>query len=227
VTRTSIFACPDARAAQWQLGPLPPPAGRVTLIGWNNAAEQTDAGVPEDIARVLANAFTAVARVTFPCSCVDANTSAPGGWSPSDGDMLRTLTTGFAARIAAKLNGTPAEITLVSTRRADSAIRAFDDGAFPWWMQGQVMLLSQPDAPPPDVDAKSLLALFEDAWTTHAASLGRGIQGVVRPGVDGDVAGLLSLSDAFERDALAALEHETRRAGFEWAVMAEKAFAVK
>jgi hypothetical protein len=46
----------------------------------------------------------------------------------------------------------------------------------------------------------------------------------LRPGVDGDVAGLLSLTDAIEQAVLAALESETRHAGFDWELLPEDAF---
>jgi hypothetical protein len=48
---------------------------------------------------------------------------------------------------------------------------------------------------------------------------------VVRPGVDGDLAGLLTLSADAERTSLVALEGETGRASFEWAVLTEDGFA--
>jgi hypothetical protein len=224
VTRTSIFACRDARGPHWQLGPLPPAEGRFTLIGWSQPAEQRDAGVPEEVAHVLARALTSVARVTFPCSFV--NTLATSVWSPLDDDLIRVLTgKGFGGRIVARLRGTPPDTTLMSTRRPEKATRLFDDAGFPWWLEGQLVLLSGPDAPPPDIDEETLLALFGEEWTKHAASLDAvGVEGIVRPGVDGDVAGLLSIADAFEQVVLAALESETRRAGFDWEVLPEKVF---
>jgi len=199
----------------------------LTLLGWRQTPERPDAGVPEEVARALARALTSVARVTFPCSFVKA--VATSVWSPLDGDLIRALTgKGFAGRIVARLSGTPADITLMSSRRPETAMRLFDDAGFPWWMQGQVVLLSKPDAPPPDVDEETLLALFGEDWTEHAASLAPlGIEGVLRPGVDGDVAGLLSLTDVFEEVVLAALESETRRAGFDWALVPEKEFALR
>jgi hypothetical protein len=179
------------------------------------------------VAGVLARALTATARVTFPCTFV--STVATSAWSTSDGDQVRTLTgRGLAARIAAKLKGTPSDLTLVSTRRPETARRLFDDAGFPWWMQGQVVVLSKADAPPPDIDEDTLLALFGDDWTSHAPALGAvGIEGIVRPGVDGDVAGLLSLTVSFEEAVLGVLEGETRRAGFDWAVLTEDAFALR
>ena len=49
----------------------------------------------------------------------------------------------------------------------------------------------------------------------------------MRPGVDGDVAGLLSLSEGFEAVVRRVLETETRLAGFEWALVTESAFALR
>ena len=227
MTRGSIFASPGAHGPQWQLGVLPPVAGRFTLIGWSGPDAQIEGGVPEEVARVLSRAFVSVARVTFPCSFVGA--VPPSDWSPWDGDVVRVLTVkGLVARIAAKLKGTPADITLISTRQPETAIRLFDDAAFPWWLQGQVVLLSAADAPPPDVGAETLVALFDVEWTMHAAPLARvGVEAIVRPGVDGDVAGLLALSDALERELLVALEREARREAIDWAVLPEEAFGLK
>jgi len=198
----------------------------LTLITWSQAPEGHDAGVPEEVARVLARALTSVARVTFPCSSVKP--VATSGWSPMDDDLIRVLTgKGFGERIVARLKGKPRDITLTSTRRPETAMRLFDDPGFPWWMQGQVALLSGLDAPPPDIDEETLLALFEEDWTRRAASLAPGMEAILRPGVDGDVAGLLSLTDGFEQVVLAALESETRRVGFDWALLPEEAFALR
>jgi hypothetical protein len=225
VTQTSIFACRDARGPQWQLGPLPPPTGRLTLVGWSQTPAPRDGGVPEDVARVLARAFTSTARVTFPCSFVNTGAAA-SVWSPLDGDHVRALTgKGIGKRIVAKVKHAPPDITLMSTRRAQTAMRLFDDAGFAWWLQGQVVVLSAPAAPPPDVNQAELLSLFDEDWARRAASLaGLDVHGVVRPGVDGDVAGLLSLTQPFSERVLGALEHEARTEGFEWDVVSEEAF---
>jgi hypothetical protein len=101
----------------------------------------------------------------------------------------------------------------------------FKEAGFPWWLQGQVALLSEPEAPPPDVAAEALLALIDDDWASRIGALvGEGVMGVVRPGVDGDVAGVLSMTAAFEQNLLAALEREAVEAGFSWAVLSEEEF---
>jgi hypothetical protein len=106
-------------------------------------------------------------------------------------------------------------------------MQAFDDAAHPWSMQGQVLLISAPaDAPPPEIDRKQLRALLENEWGDAADALSApGVIGVVRPGVDGDLAGLLTLTADAERMSLAALEGETHRASFDWGVLTEDAFA--
>jgi len=228
VNQTAIFACRDPLGSHWQLGPLPPSEGRLTLIGWSQPAERRDAGVPEEVAGVLARALTSIARVTFPCSFVKP--VATDGWSPMGDDLIRMLSVkGLGRRILSNFRGTPTDITLMSTRRPETAAGLFDDAGFPWWQQGQVVLLSKADAPPPGIDGETLLALFEDDWTKRAASqlAPGGIEGILRPGVDGDVAGLLSLTDAFEQVSLEVLQRETRHDGFDWALLPEKAFALR
>jgi hypothetical protein len=199
----------------------------MTLLGWRQPAEPREAGVPEEVAGVLARALSSVARVTFPASF--GGPAASNVWSPMDGDLVRVLTAkGIGGRIAAKLRGTPADLTVISTRRPETVTRLFDDAAFPWWLQGQVVLLSVADAPPPEIDEDSLLSLFGEDWTQQAASVVHlGVEGILRPGVDGDVAGMLTFADAFDQAALNALEKETRLAGFDWEVVREEEFELR
>ena len=227
MTHTSIFACRDPRGPHWQLGPLPPATGRLTLLGWSQTPESVDAGVPDEVAGALARALTSIARVTFPSSA--ATDGATRAWSPAGDDLVQALGgKGFGERVVAKLRGRPPNVALMSTRRPETAMRLFDDASFPWWMQGQVVLLSGLDAPPPDIDEDALLALFGEDWTTRAASVAAaGIKAIMRPGVDGDVAGLLSLRDEFEQTVLDTLERETRLAGFNWALLPEEGFALR
>jgi hypothetical protein len=225
VTESAIFVCRDPRGAHWQLGALPTTESHMTLIGWRQVPAPNDAGVPDDVAAILARALTSVGRLTFPSS---SYFGAPcGEGSPPAGDLVRSLGYGgLVERIRNAVGHVPATIALLSTRRPESAARAFDDEGFPWWLQGQVVVLSSPEAAPPDIDRVTVLSLLTDDWSKRAANLApAGIAGVMRPGVDGDVAGLLSLTVAFETALLAALEKETSRAGFDWAVLEEDAFS--
>jgi hypothetical protein len=232
VTRTAIFASVDAREPHWQLGHLPPKSGRFALIGWKEPGDAIEAGVPEAVAQVLARAFTALARVMFL-----ADPAGLDGWTPLKGDAIKTLANeGLASRVAAKLRGAPSDIALVSTRHPETAMRLFDDAGFPWWQQGQIVLLVGEDAPHRDSERADLgawnkdtvLDLFDDDWTTRAAPLAsNGVAAVVRPGVDGDVAGLLALTEGFLHPALEAIARQARLAGFDWEMVPEKALTLR
>ncbi len=101
----------------------------------------------------------------------------------------------------------------------------FDSGAFPWSLQGQVVLLSSADVAPPDIHGVTLRDLVSDDWSRHATRLrDAGVLAVLRPGVDGAVAGVLSLDVAFETAWLRALDEQARRAGFTCEITTEEQF---
>lgn len=204
MTRTSLFACLEPRRSEWQLGALPAPTGQMMLIGWKKDPEPVDGGVPDDVGHVLARTFTSLGRVSFLSSAVHA--PAGGGW------------------VSSKRAPGPADLT--STTDPQIVVHAFDDAAHPWWMQGQVLLISAAADPPPGIDRKQLLAVLENEWSGTTEQLSAlGVIGVVRPGVDGDLAGLLTLTAEVREAGLAALEREARRASFDWSVLSEEVFA--
>jgi hypothetical protein len=87
-------------------------------------------------------------------------------------------------------------------------------------------VLSAADSAPPDLDRQAFFGLFGDDWAERAAALvASGVLGVLRPGVDGDLAGLLSLTNDFEQGLLARLESDARHTGFDWAILSEDDFA--
>ena len=101
---------------------------------------------------------------------------------------------------------------------------AFDDAHLPWWLQGQIFVLAALDDEPPELGPTQVLAWRDDAWTRLAAAHPR-VRGLVRPGVDGDVAGIWT-RDAELRDRLsAALDRRAREAGRRWLSLDENAFA--
>jgi hypothetical protein len=175
-------------------------------------------------AGVLARGLTAVARLTFPSSAIDVPVGE--AWSAHGDDMVRQLTShGAGGHAKAIFNGRPKKVVLVSTRAPATVMTAFDDAQYPWWLQGQVLMLSAVDEPP-DVDLEKLFAYFDKEWTRQAAALSaHGLVGMMRPGVDGDVAGLLALEAALDPAFLGRLEHETRLAGLGWEVVDERTFA--
>jgi hypothetical protein len=195
------------------------------LIGWRHDAEHHDGGVPVDVARVLAGALTLTSRVTFLSSV--AGSAASDAWAPHGADQARmSVRLGPIGRVTAKLRGEPSEVALISTRQPETATRLFNDAGYPWWLQGQVILLSRVDAEPPAIDGHSVLALMEEDWASRVGDLaGHNVAGVARPGVDGDVMGVLSFTESFEVGLLTAIQRQTVQAGLGWAIVPEDEFA--
>lgn len=210
--RICVVECTEPRAAHWQLGPLPPPQGQVVLIGWNTDPRQTDAGVAAPIDGILAQAVTGCARVTFLWS------GDPPAIDLDAGDVLYgTRGAGAIDKATAMLGGKPASFTLLSTRNADLVRQMFHVAGFGWSEQGQVALLSDIDAPPPELDRQDIVDLTSDAWASQCLALSSaGVLGALRPGVDGDVAGLFCAAEAFHRITRDALKSSTANAGAEW-----------
>jgi hypothetical protein len=192
-----VFVTHDTPGPQWQLGSPSPELGAFALIGWD--ANARDGGVPERIVDVLAASLSAFGRITFACSAVSAD-DAPQ-WTLRDGDFVTChRPRSVAGRMAARLSaGSPSDLVLFSTMAKESVARLFDDAGYPWWNQSQFVLLSLADAAPPDFDQIEFdpAGLLGSGWLECLHLLARfGVQAILRPGVDGDVAGLLCTSTA-------------------------------
>jgi hypothetical protein len=211
----TIFACVHPIQAHWQLGPLHPAKGQIILVGWRLAIIPVDEGVPSLVGLTIASALTSVARVSFPIS------EAKNGK-----DHVQTLASGsLLERAEAVIRHAPLNVSLLSTHDPKKAIRLFQDLGYPWHLQGQVALLSPLHSDPPAIDRKDLLSLMADDWVERSMQLAsRGIVGVLRPGVDGDIAAILSLDDAFTKSLLEALESAARDAAFDWSLLTEHKF---
>jgi hypothetical protein len=161
-------------------------------------------GVPDRVVEVLTWALAAFGRVTFPCSTVSA---ADGPrWQMQNGNfVVRYRTNSFLGRVVAHFTSRAPDLTLLSTHAEATIRRLFDDPRYPWWAQSQFATLSQIGASSPEFDKIGFdpATLFGREWPERFDDLrSLGIQAILRPGVDGDVAGLLCLSsevrDRFE-----------------------------
>lgn len=218
----AILVCREPRAAHWQLGNMPL-IGELTLLGWRCPFALVDAGVPEVIATITAGALTATSRVVFACS--DSPCPTKEGWVQGEaGDWLCASGNG-AGRFKALWRREPINPVLLATHRSETAIKLFNDPVYPWWLQGQLALLCAAEAPLPVAGSIEWATLLEDDWISRAATLG--VQGAVRPGVDGDIAGVWFRSSILVTHFLDELEARTYAAGFTWQVLPEEAFAQK
>ena len=207
--RSTVIVCPDPVESYWQLGEPPAPPAGLTLIGWKEDPRPVDAGVPPVVAAIIASALTHSMRVTFlhpdlrsPVDATDWQSAA------APGDSVRALPQGrLAARIMARLKRQPEAFQLYSTCDHNTAVKLFD--VPDWCLQGQVALLSSAESPPPNLDFQSVTALLGDSWARRVSELhSEGICGALRPGVDGDVAGLLTVTPG--------LHEETWHGGTVW-----------
>jgi hypothetical protein len=221
----TILACENPDFSCCQLGALAAVEGKFVLLGWEGFADNIDGcGVPKKVGQVLARTLTSISNVTFPMS----EHGLKNEKHPSAADAVtRSLHChGMIERIGAAFRGEPCRITLVSTQDAAIANHLFEDSSFPWWLQGQVVLLSQRDGPPPTIDRKTLLSLMDHDWANRVGRLSvTGIIGALRPGVDGDVATIMSLTDNFTQILLNVLAREARVLNIDFAMVSEASFA--
>lgn len=207
----SLVVCRRPQGRHWQLGPLSPPRGRVALIGWRLDPPHVDAGVHAPIDRILADALTGCGRVTF---LWPLDESAGAG---DDDIVYCTESATGLSRLGAQLAGQPDRLGLMATRNADTAARMFDVVGFDWALQEQLALLSVPEALPPVLDRATILDLFSEGWLQRCAEFEDGpVRAVLRPGIDGDVAGLFCADSRVESRILKALADACRASGTAW-----------
>jgi hypothetical protein len=207
--KKGFFLCENPEPTRWQL--KSPLQGNLWVLGWRRMPEyEIEGGVPDEVAEILAKSLTSAALVTFP------SIESPSGI----GDYVRRIDAGLLESLAAAFLRTPPAFNLISTTRPESAKRLFDQESFPWDMQGQIILLSLLGSPPPVFDRKTLSSVMEGNLQVDFKMLSSiGVQAIIYPGVDGDVAGFVSSSPAFAGEILQAIESEAVRSGFNWEVI--------
>jgi hypothetical protein len=203
-------------SAKWQ---LPTSAtGQLVMLGWHLAGGRgVDGGVPPNVAGVLTRALTRSAWLSFfdpaePTESVDVH-------------VKRLEPSGLGAKVRAKTDGLPQAVYLVSTRRPEVAQFAFDASLFSWEMQGQVLFLSPPQRPTPQLEWTDMLSITgRESPITCDVLRNIGVDALVFPGVDGDIAGVVSATSAAEERILTDLRAEAEAAGFAWRIVPEDDF---
>lgn len=206
----------EPKLLQWQLPQQS--TGYLTVIGWHAAGGRSvDDGVPANVAQTLLRAFTTSGWVSF----FDASEPA----ELSDTRVAR-LEPGMGGRLRASLAHFPHKVFLISTRRWDVGMSAFDASMFSWNMLGQALLISDAEAPIPAVGWDEMMSITgrEEPITAQMLSAWN-LDAIVFPGVDGDVAGLISASALIEDRILENLRAEGEGADFTWRTLAENEFA--
>ena len=146
------------------------------LLEWWPVGRDRDAGVPLPIVRTLARGL---AQATTVVGCtLDVPATVTGEWTPVPGGHARR----FARRSWVGVGRLP--LGLLATRDADAVARLFDDDAFAWSSENQLLLLAPPDTLP-RVDRALVEACFARPIATAARRLAEaGVVGLVVAGVD-------------------------------------------
>jgi hypothetical protein len=176
----------------------------------------------------LARAFVRFGRVTFPCSTLKLTDNRD--WHEFNGDYVANPKLGTTGHWADALTGLfrPAALPLLSTNREASVYALFDDPFYQWWNASQFALLSQPPESPPDLASESFSPsdLLGDQWAKTLAGFTRGgVKAILRPGVDGDVIGLLCSSPEFRDEIEAKIQMAANECGLGFRLLPEAAFA--
>jgi hypothetical protein len=196
----------------------------VTLVGWSAPADAPDAqDALTGMAEVIAAALASFARVTFLFTFEGALVRH---WTERGADFWcavpRTDWREWASVAVDRLRP-PTRLAAISTRRASTIADAFDTGAAPWCMQGQILLLSDPAASLPVLHRREWGALCSDEWALRTARLSaQGVIGAMRPGVDGDLAGLFAPHAAGAARALEAFAEAAAAANVSWDIVRDE-----
>jgi hypothetical protein len=200
MTPSTIYLCERPTDPRWELGSAAASTQRVLLIGWSRSVQLTEAGVPPIVSRVISHALVSAGHVAFLSNASDAHATAACEFQSLAKDN-------WPMRLGQWLHVTPRSAGWVITRDALTAATLFDCDAFDWRLKAQVALLVRSPMVLQDLGWDAVRDLAGDTWTDAAANLAAvGVEAVLRPGVDGDVAALWTAAPATGvtlRDAMA------------------------
>lgn len=200
MTPSTIYLCERPADPRWELGSAAASTRRVLLIGWSRSVQLTEAGVPPIVSRVISQGLVSAGHVAFLSNATGAHATAACEYQSLAGDS-------WPMRLGQWLHVTPRSAGWVITRDALTAVTLFDCDAFDWRLKAQVALLVRSPMVLRDLGWRVVRDLLGDAWTDAATNLATvGVEAVLRPGVDGDVAALWTAAPATAvtlRDAMA------------------------
>jgi hypothetical protein len=177
------------------------------LLDWRVAGPPADGGMPPEVARIVARALCAVATVVGCTGRVPEHLGA--AWT--------TVPEGHMCRIPGRWWERPRHVGVLASQDPSVVVRLFDDDEFVWALEGQLLLLSPRDTLP-RLDRALVEGCFAVPMTVTPAQLAAaGVVGVVRAGVDGDVAGVYVPAPEWRARVVLALADAVAAAGGRWA----------
>lgn len=204
------------------------------LLDWTMPEPPVDAGMPPTVARMFAEALCGIADASEAASegatgrrsgrvigCVIGCTDAV----PATADATwREVPGGAACRVRAAdrpwWRGRGRDVGLLASDQPAVIAPLFDDDAFAWAHETQLLLLARaaPHAAAlPPLDLAFVAGACAVPLAVSAGDLAAlGVVGLLRAGVDGAVAGLYVPDPAARRAVLDAIAAATRAAGARW-----------
>jgi hypothetical protein len=162
------------------------PDAAIDFITWGGVPGRIDAGVSDDVARVLSAALCGAADVMFLGGPHVHDAAYPLHWNSCAVDSWCSL-----VRLPL-FSGTPfrrRDIPLTYTRSPDVLSMIFEMPEFDWTLRAQLAWLFPRGGNPPQIDPSELDALLK---ADPPSTLPPGAIGLFRPGIDGDFAELLT-----------------------------------
>ncbi len=184
------------------------------LLDWETAEPMVDGGVPPAVRALLAAGLAAAGTVA---ACTTRVADDVGR------DWTR-VPQGYDCRLPGGLLARRRSVAVRATRDLAEVARFFDETLFDWAQESQLLLLAPPGPLPdelpdvlPTLDRALVDGCLAQPMTTTPDQLrAAGLIGIVRPGVDGGMAGLYVPDAAARAAVLGALATAARVAGAAW-----------
>lgn len=213
----SLLVSTSSQSAQWQLTGILGTSTSV-LCGWQQAPPSVEGGIPNEVAEVISKSMCRDARVSFLFNDADdiAKAHSNGKYS------IQPIA---ASTMKAMWSGTPSRAVVVTSNDPKVVNSLFDASYFNWSLQGQIVFLSSLSEPVPDL--KDVLSCasqkkYEDVPLKAIDEFS--LSGIMRPGVDGDVAGFLFRTVSDKESFLRVLREEAESNGMQFKICNEAEF---
>ena len=193
---------PQFTGAEWQL-PTDVPCAERLLVGWRFMPEPVEAGPPAAVARLLVAALGRHGALSF----------ASAVHPPARGTLL-----------AGKRWRRPNFVWRTSASIEEAVVGIFFADFFSWNMRGQVVCLGKPGA---HLELSERFLQLASDPSLFGELEGKGVQGILLPGVDGDVAGLYFFNAAIASTVHGELISLARAAGGRCVVATGPAFGAQ
>jgi hypothetical protein len=178
-----------------------PAGGHSALLLWHIEPSPVDAGVPREIAEVVAQVLTALGQVAF-------RWSGEPTWPPHEADTIQAPHRGLLQR-ACDWFMTSWPTDVVVTRSTSVAVHLFDHG---WEDQGQVALVIDPK----EGAAASVLGALQTLRDWRSFGMATPVHALIAPSTDGDGVLFTATSPEMLEDIVRCLARRFGGAGIEF-----------